>query len=218
MHDLTRRPCRISPAPEAPQRDGLLPGQGRDTLNPGARRFRAPPGMAPGAAAPRRAGAPGAMADVGAGLAALRRHISIYTPDGRPADAEFVVARLEEAGATLLSLPETGFSPRMRTGALAVVHSAAEAYGWSAARLRPAVPLPERITRMDETFAWLALVPDDRVVLRRLVSARALVSPLTGKHLYAWRRLGAVVGADHKAVQRWHAEGIKLIVRALNMG
>lgn len=150
-------------------------------------------------------------------LATLRRHTSLHTPDSRPADPEFVVARLEEAGATLLSLPEGGFSPRMRSGALQVVHSAAEAYGWSAARLRPAVPSPDRITRMDETFAWLALIPQDRAVLRRLVSARALVSPLTGKHLYAWRRLGALVGADHKAVQRWHAEGIRLIVRALNM-
>ena len=70
---------------------------------------------------------------------------------------------------------------------------------------------------MDETFAWLALIPSDRHVLRRLVSARALVSPLTGKHLYAWRRLAAVVGSDHKAVQRWHGEGIRLIVGALNM-
>ena len=69
---------------------------------------------------------------------------------------------------------------------------------------------------MDETFQWLGLIPDDRTVLRRLVSARCLVSPLTGKHLYAWRRLGALVGADHKAIQRWHGEGIRLIVKALN--
>jgi hypothetical protein len=26
-----------------------------------------------------------------------------------------------------------------------------------------------------------------------------------------------VLGADHKAVQRWHAQGIDLIVAALNM-
>ena len=163
-------------------------------------------------------GRPGDLGRIHADLAALRRRISLHTPDNRPADSELVIARLEEAGATLLSLPESGFSPRMRTGALQVVHSAAEAYGWSTARLRPPVPSPERITRMDETFAWLALVPQDRAVLRRLVSARALVSPLTGKHLYAWRRLGGLIGADHKAVQRWHAEGIRLIVQGLNMG
>jgi hypothetical protein len=28
--------------------------------------------------------------------------------------------------------------------------------------------------------------------------------------------LGAALGADHKAVQRWHAEGIALIVAGLN--
>ena len=214
MHDLTRRPRRIENAIETPSRDAAGPGGPHDIAAPAGRRFRAPHAMSSSTSAPGR---PGDLGRVQADLATLRRRVSLHTPDNRLADSEFVVARLEEAGATLLSLPESGFSPRMRTGALQVVHSAAEAYGWSAARLRPPVPSPERITRMDETFAWLALVPADRAVLRRLVSARALVSPLTGKHLYAWRRLAGVVGADHKAVQRWHAEGIRLIVRALNM-
>jgi hypothetical protein len=50
------------------------------------------------------------------------------------------------------------------------------------------------------------------------VGARALVSPVTGRHLYSWRRLGSLVGADHKAVQRWHAQGVDLLVAALNAG
>ncbi len=214
MHDLTRRPRRISNAIETPSHDIAGPGSLHGTPAPGGRRFRATHAL------PSSAGIHGRAGDLGriqADLATLRRRVSLHTPDSRLADNEFVVARLEEAGATLLSLPESGFSPRMRNGALQVVHSAAEAYGWSSARLRPPVPSPERITRMDESFAWLALIPADRAVLRRLVSARALVSPLTGKHLYAWRRLAGLVGADHKAVQRWHAEGIRLIVRALNI-
>lgn len=210
MDDPTRRPRRIDGAIEAPPRGAAGPDQGHGTRGPAIRRFRAVPG------APAGAGSAD-LSRIHAEFTALRRRTSLHTPDSRPADAEFVTARLEEAGATLLSLPESGFSPRMRTGALQIVHSAAEAYGWTVSRLRPPVPSPERITRMDETFAWLSLIPGDRVVLRRLVSARALVSPLTGKHLYAWRRLGALVGADHKAVQRWHAEGIRVIVRGLNM-
>ena len=58
--------------------------------------------------------------------------------------------------------------------------------------------------------------PADRVVLRRIVGARCLVSPTTERHLFTWRRLAGVVGADHKAVQRWHAQGIGLIVDSLN--
>ena len=215
MHDPTRRPRRLDYVLEAPPRGAAGPDQGGTAPGPAVRRFRAAPGDRIGSpAAPATAAA---LASIRNEFASLRRRTSLHTPDSRPADAEFVTARLEEAGATLLSLPETGFSPRMRTGALQIVHSAAEAYGWSTSRLRPPVPSPDRITRMDESFAWLTLIPGDRAVLRRLVSARALVSPLTGKHLYAWRRLGALVGADHKAVQRWHAEGIRIIVRGLNM-
>jgi hypothetical protein len=39
---------------------------------------------------------------------------------------------------------------------------------------------------------------------------------MTGRHLYSWRRLGTAIGADHKAVQRWHAQGIDMIVGILN--
>jgi hypothetical protein len=66
---------------------------------------------------------------------------------------------------------------------------------------------------MDQAFGWLALIPADRYVLRRIVSARSLVSPLTLRHLFSWRRLGLLLGADHKAVQRWHGQGVGLIVR-----
>jgi len=131
-------------------------------------------------------------------------------------DADYVRYRLEEAGTALLMLPATGYSTRLRTGALTVVHTALEAYGWNDARLRPSPPDAARISRMDEALGWIARIPHDRYVLRRIVGARALVSPTTERHLYPWRRLGALLGADHKAVQRWHAQGIALIVASLN--
>jgi hypothetical protein len=133
----------------------------------------------------------------------------------RDVDAAFVTYRLEEAGATLLALPATGYSTRLKVSHLEVVHEAREAYGWEAGRIRPAVPSAARITRMDEALGWIALIPRERYVLRRIVGARSLVSPVTERHLFSWRRLGAVVGADHKAVQRWHAQGIAILVGAL---
>ena len=139
-----------------------------------------------------------------------------HTPDGAPADAEYVVYRLEEAGSTLLALPEGGYSTRMRTSKLEVVRACLDAYGWDRSRARPAPPSPAQITRMDEALAWIGQIADDRYVLRRIVGARALVSPLTGRHLYSWRRLAGAMGADHKAIQRWHAQGIGLLVAALN--
>jgi len=133
-------------------------------------------------------------------------------------DSDYVVYRLEEAGATLLALPGTGWSTRLRSSKLEIVQTALEAYGWTAAKIRPAVPSSEKITRMDEALGWIPFIPLDRYVLRRVVGARSLVHPLTDRHLYPWRRLGAALGADHKAVQRWHAQGIGMIVKALTSG
>ena len=131
-------------------------------------------------------------------------------------DADQLTVRLEEAGATLLALPGTGWSTRLRVSNLEIVRSALESYGWTEKQIRPSVPSAARITRMDEALGWISLIPLDRYVLRRIVGARSLVHPVTERHLYPWRRLAAAVGADHKAVQRWHAQGIDLIVVALN--
>ena len=142
--------------------------------------------------------------------------INPHTPDGNPAGAEWVIARLEEAGSTLLALPNTGPSTRLVQSGMEWVRSVAESYGHNRAKLRPAIPSAAHITRMDQALRWISAIPDDRYVLRRVVGARSLVHPLTGRYLYSWRRLGTAVGADHKAVQRWHAQGIDMIVSLLN--
>lgn len=158
------------------------------------------------------------MTNLAATPIAMPRRPSVLTPDGRPVDPDFVTYRLEEAGATLLALPGTGWSTRLRTSSIDIVRTALESYGWTTARIRPPVPSAERITRMDETMGWIGLIPRDRYVLRRIVGARSLVHPITERHLFPWRRLAAALGADHKAVQRWHAQGISLIVAGLNGG
>ena len=135
--------------------------------------------------------------------------------NGYNINLNFVICRLEEAGSTLLALPDTGYSTRLRSSSLEIVRNAMEAYGWSEARIRPAVPSAEKITRMDEAMSWISFIPLDRYVLRRIVGARSLVNPVTDRHLYPWRRLGKALGADHKAIQRWNAQGIAIIVSAL---
>lgn len=131
-------------------------------------------------------------------------------------DAAYVVCRLEEAGASLLALPGTGWTTKLRTSSLEIVRTAIESYGWTEKQVRPPVPSAARISRMDEAFGWISLIPLDRYVLRRIVGARSLVNPITDRYLFPWRRLAAALGADHKAVQRWHGQGIDLMVAALN--
>jgi hypothetical protein len=60
------------------------------------------------------------------------------------------------------------------------------------------------------------VIPEKKFVLRRIVGARALVHPLTRRHLFPWRRLAGILGADHKSVQRWHRDGIELMLKALD--
>ncbi|PPQ27046.1 DUF6362 family protein [Rhodopila globiformis] len=155
------------------------------------------------------------MPTVRASKPAARPGIRPVVTNGYEIDADFVIYRLEEAGATLLALPNTGWSTRLRSSSLEIVRTALESYGWTEARIRPVTPSAEKITRMDEALSWISLIPLDRYVLRRIVGARSLVHPITDRHLFPWRRLGAALGADHKAVQRWHAQGIRIIVEAL---
>jgi hypothetical protein len=134
---------------------------------------------------------------------------------GREVDSAFIVYRLEEAGSTLLALPSGGYSLRARVSHWDVLPDYVAGGGERGGRVRPPVPSASRISRMDEALGWIALIPKERYVLRRIVGARCLVSPVTERHLFSWRRLGGVLGADHKAVQRWHAQGIDMLVAAV---
>ena len=129
--------------------------------------------------------------------------------------AEEIVLRFEGAGATLLAMPARGYSTHIRTMNFDVVHSALDAYGWQATAIRPPAPSAAAISAMDETFGWLTLIPESRYVLRRILGARALVHPISQRYLYPWRRLATMLGADHKSVQRWHGQGIDMLLTAL---
>ncbi len=150
-------------------------------------------------------------------LSLQERLVPDVREDERTIDAGFIIYRLEEAGSTLLALPASGFSTKLRVSQLEVAPSPTEAHGFDQARVRPPTPSAARITRMDEALGWIALIPVDRRVIRRIVGARSLVSPVTERHLFSWRRLGEVVGADHKAVQRWHGQGIDMLVAAVGV-
>lgn len=131
-------------------------------------------------------------------------------------DAPYVNACLDEAGATLLALPSRGFSTRMSHGGIEFVREAIEAYGWTEETIKPPVPSSLKIDEMDRALQWLGLIPVDRYMLRRIVGCWMLVHPVTEKRLFSWRRIGATIGCDYRAVQRWHAQGIDLIIAGIN--
>lgn len=124
-----------------------------------------------------------------------------------------ILARLEEAGRLLTSMPSIA-ARRLKAPPMEVMHAIADCELPS--KMEPISAA--QIARMNEAFGWISLIPRDRYVLRRIVGARCLISPATGKHVYSWRRLAALLGADVKAIQRWHAQGIALIVAACDGG
>ena len=132
--------------------------------------------------------------------------------------ADDVVALFEAAGATLLALPGRGYTTQIRTMRFDVVHSALDAYGWQSSAIRPPVPSAAAISQMDEVFGWLTLIPEAKYVFRRIVGARALVHPVTLRHLFPWRRIGTMLGADHKSVQRWHGQAVDMLLEGLGRG
>lgn len=135
---------------------------------------------------------------------------------GCPVDAELVTWRLEQAGATLLAMrARSAYPGEYGSGWPEIVREAIEAYGWSDEPNRPAVPSAAAITSMDRTYGWLGLIPRTNYVLRRVVAARSLVHPATGRHVLSYRRVARLLRCDHEAVRTWHNRGIAIIVEAL---
>jgi hypothetical protein len=107
---------------------------------------------------------------------------------GHCVDRDTVIQRLEEAGATLLALPSADRTTRLRMSFTEIVRTTLENYGWTEtripARATVAAPSVRAVARMDEAMGWIAHIPLDRYVLRRIVGARSLVHPVTHRHCF----------------------------------
>jgi len=90
------------------------------------------------------------------------------------------------------------------------------AYGYNATEVNRAVPSAFDISLMDYVHRWLALIPDERMLMRKIVAHRMLWNPDRGQSIWSYRRLGDKFGASHQAIKRWDEDGVYLIFQALN--
>jgi len=135
---------------------------------------------------------------------------AIWTPDD-------VRQRLEDAGRTLVALPmPRGAFPRdARSNWPDVVRGYEDAFAaligapdeikqdFSDAHNRVRVtPSALAVGRMDEVLAWLWRIDDPRK--RRLCLSRALIHPVSGRHMVSYRKLGRIFGLHHETVRAWH--------------
>jgi hypothetical protein len=132
-------------------------------------------------------------------------------------DACYVKARLENAGATLLSLPATGTAPsRYKVAWPEMVQAVWDAYKPDGDDPRLPVPSAQAITAMDEAFQWIPLVGEHALQTKRLIWLRLLVHPLSEKHLWGWRKLERMTGLHRTTMALRHSRGIDRLVTRLN--
>jgi Domain of unknown function (DUF6362) len=132
-------------------------------------------------------------------------------------DGIAIIARLEEASRTMMAMPSNADRLGIKVADYGYVREPVEAAAADKGeirRIKPSTPDAASITRMDEAFAWLAFISNP--VVRRVVSLRCLVHPVTDRHTHGWRKIGRTVAADPRACSRWFAEGIDTIASALN--
>lgn len=108
---------------------------------------------------------------------------------------------------TLLALKVGGLSPQgYRCQMPEPVRSIWTAYGSEQARLNWPAPSSAAIDRMEEVMGWLPLVDD--VVCRRVVAARMLTHPLSGRPIVSYGRLAKAFSTSRSTVERWFWRGV----------
>ncbi len=132
-------------------------------------------------------------------------------------DAELVMARLADAGRTLMALWVRGVRP-------AGYGSGMPEYGHDVEDLRDQMPdldkvdqpASREVTEMDRVLEWVRLIPDTKVHWRRVVGLRMLVNPRTDRPVMSWKRIATELRSEPKMVENvWYA-GVDLIVVGLN--
>ena len=141
---------------------------------------------------------------------------------------EDVRQRLEEAGRTLMSLPlPSGSLPKddrsrwpdvvrgYEDAFVALIGASDEvkqdfSLGYNQVRTSPSA---RSVGRMDEVLEWLWRFTDQRK--RRLCLTRALIHPVSGRHVVSYRKLGRMFGLHHETVRAWHDRALADIAGAL---
>lgn len=131
-------------------------------------------------------------------------------------DANYIEARLKDAGMVLFSLPSKGGpSPLRAQWPAEIVHDPAEAYGWHAAETRPPVPSSKRIDDMNIVLDWIMKL---QAKPRKIVSARMLWCPIRDRPINNWTAIARNVRSNRRQVKRVYNVAVDRLVRIANGG
>lgn len=121
---------------------------------------------------------------------------------------------LEWAGQCLLSLGGSGAGPQGYKVAWPIYAPDSKvAYGYSGERLRPPKLSSRDIRLMDEILLFPEFISE--VQTKRIVGARSLVTPVSGRYLYSWSKIAFMLHLDRDTVKRRHSRGLAEIIGRL---
>ena len=140
-----------------------------------------------------------------------------------------IVARLEDAGRTLMTLPmpARGMPAGPRTAWPEYMQKYWDVFGHAdeddnqdrreaQAHLINQVRVQasqKAVDRLDEVLGWLWYIEVSRH--RRTVVARMLTHPVSERPVNSWKQIAKAMGADRRTVQRWYEGGIEQIIIGL---
>ena len=149
------------------------------------------------------------------------RETDVWSPDD-------VRDRLEDAGRTLMALPiPKGERPQgVRSHWPEAARQAEDAFfalvgandevkqdffrDHNAVRVTPNA---RAVARMEEVLSWLWYLSDERK--RRLCLSRALIHPVSDRHVVSYRKLGRIFGLHHDTMRAWHDRALSDLAQAL---
>jgi hypothetical protein len=141
--------------------------------------------------------------------------IEIVNPDKMPASITIgmtpteAIAMLERMGEIDLRMGVNGIRPTgYRSAMPQYISEYAEKLDWNDIPLRLAWPSHREIVWAEKVSDLITKhIQND--TSRRIVRARSLVHPLTGRHLQSWERIGLLLGMHHTNVMRRFERAIR---------
>lgn len=139
-------------------------------------------------------------------------------------DFEYVEAKLESAGRTMMMLHVPGCWPAgYRSCNPEVVRDFADMIGVphddSPQKMRASTA---QVTEYEEVMGWIQSLAEYCKQRKMIYVARAVCHAMprkvmTGKRVNSWRAIGRRFGGvDHKTAKSWYEEGVSIIVRQIN--
>lgn len=132
--------------------------------------------------------------------------------------ADYIQAKLESAGRTLMMLPAIGTKPRGHVSSWVEYAPDAMDYVDNApTRMRATMQQMDELEEVEEWMVMLANYCREKRILwiAKTVAIGCLHNPVSEKRLYSWSKLARKMHKSPPTVKKWYFDGIDIIATLL---